>query len=389
MIIDDAIGHPATFRFSAKAQELKAQGREIISLGLGEPDFDTPEHIKQAAAEALRAGFTRYSEGPGLPELREAVARKLQSDNGIRAEAEEILITPGAKNALFLACAALLRPGDEVINLTPCYVSNLPILKLAEPEVVVHEAPLMPPEFALDQDLILSLVNDRTKLLFINYPNNPTGRMLTEAEAEFIRELACRRGLYVLSDEVYERLTLTDRQPISPASFPELCERVVTVNGFSKAYAMTGWRIGYLHAPKEIFATALSIHQHLNTNTATFVQKAALAALTGPQHHLRDFLSRLKARVARWEDFLAQPPRLTGSRVEGGFFGFLDIASSGLSSDEFATGLLEETGVAVTPGVSFGADFDHWIRVSLATASDRLQEGLKRIAGYVSQGKGR
>lgn len=388
MIIDSAIQESPTLQFSLKAQELKKQGRDIISLGLGEPDYDTPDHIKQAAAEALATGLTRYSAAPGLPELRELVARKLREDNGIPAKPGEVLIVPGAKNALFLACAAVLRPGDEVINLTPCYVSNVPILKLAEPQCILHNIPLLPDAFRLDRARIHAALTPRTRLIFINYPNNPSGKMLDADDAAFLRETVAGRDCYLLSDEIYERLAIAEKPHLSPASFPEIAEKVITVNGFSKSYSMTGWRIGYTHAAPALTAVMLKIHQQLNTNTAAFIQKAAVAALTGPQERLRQFIGDLHARAALYRDFCAHTPSVRTAPVEGGFFGFLHIGAAGLPSDAFATSLLEETGVAVIPGVSFGDDFDDWVRISLAASTAQLTEGLRRIGEFMSRHTG-
>jgi aspartate aminotransferase len=221
MIIDPVITESKTLQFSLKAQELKNQGRDIISLGLGEPEYDTPEHVKRAAAEALADGMTRYSSAPGLPQLRQAVARKLQNDNSIPATADEVLITPGAKNALFLASAAVLRPGDEVINLTPCYVSNLPILKLSEPHVVVKQVPLSPHDFRINRERFLAALSERTRLLVTNYPNNPSGKLLDADDAEFLRNVVRDREMFWLSDEIYDRLLLTEKPHRSPASFAD------------------------------------------------------------------------------------------------------------------------------------------------------------------------
>ena len=384
MIIDDSLKASKTLQFAMKARELKNQGKEIISLGLGEPDFDTPQHIKQAAKNALDAGFTRYGPAAGLPELRELVAEKLQNDNGIAADPANIVITPGAKNALFIACAAVLQPRDEVINFSPCYVSNNPILKLAEPQVIVHNVSMIPEGFTLDNERIRSLVNKRTRLILINYPNNPTGRMLSDDEAEFLRQLVRENDLYLLSDEIYDRLVYGRTPHISVGSFDDVQDKVITVNGFSKAYSMTGWRVGYVHANVDLVSVIVKIHQQLNTNTAAFIQKGAVAALKGPQDCLHDFIRNLKQRKALYDSLLADNQYLTGSNPEGGFFGFLNISATGLSSDRFATQLLEEAGVAVIPGISFGADFDDYCRVSLVNRTEAVAEGLKRIGEFVS-----
>ena len=385
MIIDKAVTSPATLQFSLKAQELKKRGREIISLGLGEPDFETPEHIKEAAIEALHMGFTRYSAAQGLLELRELVAKKLYIDNGIDASPDEIIITPGAKNALYLACAASLRPGDEVINFSPCCVSNIPVIKIAEPQAVIHDACLTGLSFSIDKQKVESLINSRTKLIMINYPNNPTGKMMTPDDVEFIVRLVRDNDLYLLSDEIYEKIIFSERKHISPAAFKDIGDKVITVNGFSKAYAMTGWRIGYVHANKELTATMLKLHQQLNTNTAAFIQKGAIAALTGPQTHIDEFIANLKVRKGLYNQLISESAHLKGSDPEGGFFGFIDISSTDLPSDEFCARLLEETGVAIIPGVSFGSKFDGFCRVSLVNKTELIAEAFAAIHDFVDR----
>jgi len=383
MILDSAVVSSAILQFGLKVQELKKQGRRIISLGLGEPDFETPEHIKTAAIDALNMGLTRYSAAQGLPELRELIAEKLYRDNGIEASADEIVVTPGARNTLYLACAATLRPGDEVINFTPCYDGNISIIKIAEPQAIVHNVPLKGLDFVIDKQRIESLVNPKTKLIVINYPNNPTGRMLLDDEIEFIVRVVRDNELYLISDEIYEKITLSDKKHISPASFEDIREKIITVNGFSKAYAMTGWRIGYVHANKELTALMLKLNLQLNANTAAFIQKAAIAALTGSHTHLDEFIENLRARRKLYEELIASNVHLAGSYPEAGFFTFLDISSTGLSSDTFCTQLLEETGVAMLPGISNGPEFDTFCRISLANATEIISEGFEKLSDFV------
>ncbi|MBI2385632.1 MAG: aminotransferase class I/II-fold pyridoxal phosphate-dependent enzyme [Elusimicrobia bacterium] len=386
MKIDAAVGASPTLAWAAKVAELRRAGRPIVSLGLGEPDFPTPPHVVDAAAKALRDGFTTYSAGAGLPELREAVARKLSRDNGVAAEAGEVVIVPGAKNALFLAAAAVLEPGDEAVHLTPGYVSNLPILKLAEPSCRAVEVALRGPAFDLDLERLEAAVGEKTRLLLLNYPNNPTGRRPSAAEAAGLLSLIRRRPkLIVVSDEIYERLPLGGGTPFSPAAAADIRERVVTVNGFSKSYAMTGWRIGYAHAAAPLAKKISLIHQQINTHTATFIQKAAVAALEGPHDHLDAFVSRLKTNKARYERFLRETPACRGSSPEGGFFAFVDVSAARLASDAFAAALLEETGVAVLPGLSFGAGFDAYCRLSLAVPEDAFSAALDRLAEFVAR----
>ena len=385
MKLDPSVVAAPTLAWAAKVAELRRVGRPIVSLGLGEPDFPTPPHIVEAAARAMREGFTTYSAGAGLPELREAVARKLTRDNGIAAAADEVVITPGAKNALFLAAAAVLEPGDEAVHLTPGYVSNLPILKLAEPSCRAVEVALSGPRFDLDLGRLEAPVGENTRLLLLNYPNNPTGRLPSPAEAAGLLSLIRRRPkLTVVSDEIYERLLLGGGASFSPAAAADIRERVVTVNGLGKTYAMTGWRIGYAHAAAPLARKISHIHQQINTHTATFIQKAAFAALEGPHDHLAAFTARLKANKARYERFLAGAPDLRGSTPEGGFFAFVDISAARLGSDAFASALLEETGVAVLPGLSFGSAYDAYCRLSLAAPEAAFGSALDKIAGFVA-----
>lgn len=389
MLIEKSLNSPQTLQFGLKARERKQRGLEVLSLGLGEPEFDTPSHIKQAAKDALDAGFTRYGAGAGLPELRHRIAKKLCDDNGIAAAADEIVVTPGAKNALFLACAAVLRPGDEAINLTPCYVSNLPILQLAEPQSRVVNVPVSVETGSLCIDELRHRVNDRTRLILVNSPNNPTGNMFDYDDIQALREIVRRQELYVVSDEIYERIVFGRRNHVSLASFDDIRDKVITVNGFSKAYSMTGWRIGYVHARGAVRSLILKIHEQLNTNTAEFIQKAAMAALDGPQDHLAEFLANLDLRRGFYREYLLDNEYLGGSDPQGGLFGFVNIAATGLRSDEFATRLLEETGVVVIPGISFGAEYDDYCRVSLVNETPVVEEGMRRIASFVNKMAGK
>ena len=386
MRIDPAVTESATLAWSAKIKELKAKGRPILSLGLGEPDYPTPPHVIAAAEKAMRDGYTRYSTAPGLDELRSAGARKLKAENGVDAKASEVLITPGAKNALFLAAAALLEPGDEAVVLSPGWVSDVPIMKLAEASAKVVDVPLKGPDYSFDKDLIGAALTKRSKVLLVNYPNNPTGRMLSKAEADALVSLMREHpGLHLISDEIYESLALGGLESFSPASVADLRDRIVTVNGFSKAHSMTGWRIGYAHAPAPVFAKMLKIHGQLNSHAAPFVQKAALAALEGTQEHRSAFLARLKANKAVYERFLSACPTVKGSRAEGGFFAFLDVSGAKLKSDAFAAELLEKTGVAVLPGLQFGAAFDQHCRISLATPAAEFEKALEKIGEFVTE----
>lgn len=372
-----------TLNFHKKIRELVKRHARIISLGLGESECGTSAHIVEAGVKAIKDGLTRYSAAPGLLILREKIAEKLGRDNNIKTDAANIIVTPGAKNALFIACMSILEPGDEVINIRPCYVSNNPILCLANENIEVHNVNMTRSSFNLNYQEIEKKVNSKTKLIFLNYPNNPTGRLLSAKEFEFLTKLVESNNLYVLSDEVYEKIVFGKTKHRSLGAIECIKDKVITVNGFSKAYFMTGWRIGYVNANLDMISNMLKIHEHINTNTPVFTQKAALAALEGPHDDLDSYIEKLKKRKDIYDNILSASDVLTGSNAEGGYFAFLDISKSGLKSDAFATTLLERTGVAVIPGVSFGTCFDNYCRVSFVNHTELFAEGLGKIENMV------
>jgi aspartate aminotransferase len=369
-------------RFSGLARQLNQSGARIISLGLGEPDFPTPPEVVEAAAEAMRNGMTRYSSPAGLIGLREAVCRKLASDNGISASPDEILVTPGAKMALSLALAALLEPGDEIIHLGPCYPSYVPQIRIAEPDAIIHNIELRHDDFAIDLDTLRRRLSHRTKALLINFPHNPTGRMLAEHELDGLAHLLASHRCVLISDEVYERLNFSGRRHLSPGALMALADRTITINGFSKAYSMTGWRIGYLVARGPVMKTINRLQQHLNTNVAPFIQRAAEAALALPTRFLADYNAQLARNAAYLQDAVARAPGLRLRPSEGGLFAFLDITGSGLDSDTFCARLLAAHAVAVNPGVSFGEHWNDHVRVSLAPDSAVFAEGIDRMRAF-------
>lgn len=370
-------------RFADLARGKNRPGERIISLGLGEPGFPTPPEIVEAAHQALRDGMTRYSNPYGLPALRRRIAQKLQDDNGIAAEADDILVAPGAKMALSLALGAILRPGDEIINITPCYPSYVPQIKIAEPDCVVRNVDLRKQDLGVDVAAIAQAIGPATRAVLLNFPHNPSGRMLAAGEIEALCSLFAEHRCLIISDEIYERLDHGDIAHFSFASRPELAGRVITINGFSKSHSMTGWRIGYLHVPdRDIMRTVSRLQQHLNTNTATFIQQAALVALDLPEAFLDDYNATLRGNCALLQRAVAACPNLRLTAGEGGLFSFLDISATGLTSDAFASGLLEGQSVAVTPGVVFGANWDDHIRVSMAADRATFAEGVDKLAAY-------
>lgn len=371
-------------RFSALARKMNEQGERIISLGLGEPGFPTPTDIVEAAVEAMRKGMTRYSNPFGLPELREAICAKLSSDNGIMAKPSEIMVTPGAKMALSLVLAALLEPGDEVINILPCYPSYLPQIRIAEPNAVIRNIDLLRKDFSLDLQRLQEALSPRTKAIILNFPHNPTGKMLSEGELNGLVDLLSAHSCLLISDEIYERLNFSGMRHLSPGAIPALAERTITINGFSKAYSMTGWRIGYLVAKGPIMKTISKVQQHMNTNVAPFIQKAAVTALAMPMNFLEVYNHQLATNAVTLNSAVTQTHGLYLRKSEGGLFAFLEISATGLNSDVFCSRLLEEHSVAVTPGVSFGSAWDQHVRISLASTPDSFSEGVRRLITLVS-----
>jgi aspartate aminotransferase len=373
----------ATISIMDTARKLKAAGVSVVDLSGGDPDFPTAPHVVAAAVEALQSGFTHYVPSRGIPELLAAIARKLESENGaVYHPKTDILVVPGGKQALFLAAQALLNPGDEVILFDPCWVSYAPCAELAGASVVYVRFDL---QTGLD-DLKARLhqaITARTRLIVVNTPGNPTGQMWTREQLEVLAGEAETHHLLVLSDEIYETLVYDGRRHVSIASLPGMVERTFTLNGLSKSHAMTGWRLGYVAGPARYIAEMLKVHQHSTTCAASFVQKAAVAALEGPQEYTQFMLSRYQVRRDRLVDALNQVPGIHCDLPQGAFYAFPDITGTGLSSSEFAARLLEKEAVAVTPGIAFGPAGEGSVRLSFANSDEMLIEGAERIKRFV------
>lgn len=371
-------------KFSALARRKNHSGEKIISFGLGEPDFPTPPPVVEAAVEAMRNGHTRYSNPLGLWELRERICEKLERENGIHAKPDQIVVTPGAKMALSLVLGALLRPGDEIVNITPCYPSYVPQIKIAEPAARIRNVDLVKTNFGLDRDALASAIRPSVKAILLNFPHNPTGKMLSEADLDWLVTLLTEhRDCFVISDEIYERLNHSGTRHLSLGAREELATRTITINGFSKAFSMTGWRIGYLYAPGPLIRPISRLQQHMNTNTATFVQKAAIAAFDVSSEYLDNYNARLARNARVLRSMVERNPALGLVPSEGGLFAFLGISGTGMDSDSFATNLLEYAGVAATPGIVFGREWGDHMRISLAIEPDQFEEGVNRLDAFV------
>ena len=371
-----------TLKFAQLAREKNQAGERIISLGLGEPRFLTPESIVEATIEALKEGYTRYSHPKGLFELRQLIAKKLSSENAIETIPENIIVTPGAKQASMIALMAILEPHDEVINFTPCFVSYVPQVKIAEPNSKIYNIDVNRDDFSIDWDRVREKVNSKTKVIILNSPNNPTGKMLTHEDMLQLVSIIHKYKCLVLSDEIYEKLVFSNFKHISPGSYKEIQDRVITVNGFSKSFSMTGWRIGYVNANAEIIKNMDKLQQHLNTNTATFIQKGVCEAFKIGDEIWDQHNSDLNKKALYIEKTLSEKLNVKIVSPEGGLFAFLNIRASGFNSDTFATKLLEAKSVAVTPGIAFGADWDDHVRVSMAVDYDEFKEGIDLIREF-------
>lgn len=375
----------AIVRMSQRARELRAKGRDIASLTLGEPDFDTPVHIQTAAAEAMRKGLTHYSPVAGIPELRQALAKKLKDENGLDYAANEIVVANGAKQAIANAVLALIEPGDEVILLSPFWVSYEITVRLAGGVPVILKAGVEE-DFKTPPSRIAAALTEKTKLLILNSPNNPTGAVWTKPELEALAQVvASHPRLMVLSDEIYEYI-LFDGKMTSFASLPGMRERAVTVNGFSKSFAMTGWRLGYAAGPAPLAVAMARLQSGLTAGANSFVQQAALTALSAPRDDVETMRRRYQARRDMVVTALDALPGLRLSPIPATFYAFPDVGSflgrkAGNhvmdSVETLCDWLLDEHGVATVPGSAFGDP--NCIRLSFATGEAELEKALERF----------
>jgi len=369
-----------TLSIDSKAKAMKAEGLDVCGFGAGEPDSDTPEHIKRAAIEALEAGFTKYTPNAGIPELRQAIADKLAADNGLNYRAGQIVVSNGAKHACYNAILATCQPGDEVIIPAPYWVSYPDMVRLvgAEPVIVPTSErnawKMRPEDFE-------NAMTPRTKMLIMNSPGNPTGSVYTREELEAIVNVAAEEDIYVLSDEIYEKLVYDDAKHVSIGSLSkEAYDLTITVNGFSKSYAMTGWRLGYLAAPDAVSRAVDSIQSHTSSNPCSFSQYGALAALKGDQQPLADMREEFEMRRNYMFDRISKISNVTAIKPQGAFYILVNISQLGLTSQNFADRLLSKANVAVVPGAAFGDD--RTVRFSYATSLDVIKKGLDRFQDF-------
>jgi aspartate aminotransferase len=361
----------ATLALNAMVKELIKNGEDIVNLGVGEPDFDTPDNIKQAAMDAIKEGFTKYTASEGIPELREAIVDKLKTENNLDYISKEVIVSNGAKHSIFTLLQAVLNDGDEVIIPSPYWVSYSEQVKMCGGKPVIVETD----NFQLDVEKIKDAVTEKTKLTMINSPNNPTGAVYTEESLKILSDLAAEKDFYIMSDEIYEKF-IYEKNHFSPASFAR--DKTIIINGVSKSYSMTGWRIGYAIGPEEIIKAMGNLQSQTTGSPSSISQKAALEAITGNQ----DSVAKMKNAFRERRNFVVK--RLYGmglrlAKPEGAFYIFPKVSGNSI---DFSNKLLTEAKVAVVPGVEFGAE--GYVRISYAASMEQLKKAMDRIEKFIS-----
>jgi aspartate aminotransferase len=369
-----------TLAIDSKAKALRAEGVDVYSFGAGEPDFDTPDHIKAAAVEALNAGFTKYTPSSGMPELRSAISEKFKRDNGLEYKPSEIIVSNGAKQSCFNAIMAVCGEGDEVIIPAPYWLSYPDMVRLAGAEPVIVQT-TQENDWKMTPQQFEEAMSPRTKMVIINSPGNPTGSVYTKEELRALVEVAADEEITILSDEIYESLTYDGAEHVSVASLtPEARDLTITVNGFSKAYSMTGWRLGYLGAPERIAKAIDSMQSHSTSGPCSFAQKGGLAALTGSQQCVADMREEFNIRREYMFERLSAIHNVSAVKPKGAFYMLANISKLGMTSTNFADRLLSKANVAVVPGIAFGDD--RVVRLSYATGLDVIKPGLDRFEDF-------
>ena len=369
-----------TLAISAKAKELRAAGEDVIGFGAGEPDFDTPQHIKDAAAQALADGFTKYTPSSGIPELRQAVADKFQKDYGVEYEPSQVIVNCGGKHSCFNVIYATCEAGDEVIIPAPYWLSYPEMAKLAGAKPVILET-TDATEFKVTPEQLREAITPNTKLFILNSPSNPTGSVYTADEIKALGDVCVEKGVLIMSDDIYEKLVYDGAEFTSVTGFSEEhLAHTIIVHGLAKAYSMTGWRIGFLAAPKPIAQAINALQSHSTSNATSFAQKGAVAALTGPQTHLDEWLTEFNKRRSYTADRLNNMAGVSCVNSRGAFYLFPNIEGTGLKSAEFCERLLEQAKVAAVPGIAFGADNN--FRISYATSMENIQNGMDRLDAF-------
>jgi len=371
-----------TLAIDAKAKAMKAEGIDVVGFGAGEPDFDTPQHIKDACAKALADGFTKYTPAAGIPELRQAVADKFRRDNGLTYKPSQVIISCGGKHSCYNVILATCQPGDEVIIPAPYWLSYPEMVKLAGAKPVILNTSDKT-EFKVTPEQLRSAISPNTRLFILNSPSNPTGSLYSREEIKALGDICVERGVLIMSDEIYEKLVYDGAEHVSVASFSQAhYDHTIIVHGFAKAWSMTGWRLGFLAAPEPIAKAIDAIQGHSTSNPTSFAQKGGVAALNGSQDHLPIWLAEFAKRRAYAYQRLNAMPGVSCVNARGAFYLFPNISKLGLDSRTFCARLLEEQKVAAVPGIAFGAD--EYLRISYATSMANIEKGLDRMEKFAA-----
>ncbi|MDB6065778.1 MAG: aspartate/tyrosine/aromatic aminotransferase [Pedosphaera sp.] len=371
-----------TLAIDSKAKQMKAEGIDVVGFGAGEPDYDTPQHIKDACAKALADGFTKYTPAAGIPELRQAIADKFKRDNGLSYKASQVIVSCGGKHSCYNVILATCEEGDEVIIPAPYWLSYPEMVKLAGATPVILQT-TDKAEFKVTPAQLRQAITPRTRLFVLNSPSNPTGSVYTRDEIKALGDICVQKGVLIMSDEIYEKLVYDGSEHVSVAGFSQAhYEHTIIVHGFAKAYSMTGWRLGYLAAPEPIAKAIDAVQSHSTSNPTSFAQKGAVAALNGPQDHLKSWLAEYSKRRSYAHTRLNSIPGISCVNAKGAFYLFPNISKLGLKSTEFCARLLEQEKVAAVPGIAFGAD--DYLRISYATSMANIEKGLDRIEKFAA-----
>lgn len=372
-----------TLGITAKAKQLKAEGIHVISFGAGEPDFDTPEHIKEATIQSLKSGFTKYTPASGIPELKKVICDKIKADQGVEYASDQIVVSCGAKHTLYNIFQVLLNPGDEVIIPSPFWLSYPEMVTLAEGKSVIVPTTAAN-HYLMSPEALTKAITKKTKVLVLNSPSNPTGMVYSKEKLQALLEVARKHHFYIISDEIYEKLIFDGLEHISPVTLaPDLKDRILLVNGFSKVYAMTGWRLGYVAAAKELSKAIGNLQSHSTSNPTSFVQQGGVAALQGSQEEVEKRRQVFEKRRDLICQEIDKVKKLSYVKPQGAFYIFCDIEKTGYDSMTLSEKLLDEARVAVVPGVVFGDD--KTIRLSFALSEKDIVEGIKRIGDWLAK----
>jgi aspartate aminotransferase len=379
----DELKSEGAYHVLAKAQQLEAQGHTIVHFEIGQPDIETYENVRQAGIRAIESGQTRYTAPAGMPALRAAIAEDAGTRRGISFLPQQVIVSPGAKPNLFFPTLALVEPGDEVLYPDPGFPTYRAMILVAGGKPVPY--PLIEEDdFAPDLEYLRRAMSERSRLIILNSPSNPTGGVLSSTALEAIAELALAHNCWVMSDEIYSRLHYLEQAPASIVTLPGMAERTIVVDGFSKTYAMTGWRLGYGIMPVELAQKVDLLVTHSTGSTAQFTQYAGQEALRGPQEQIEEMLIQYRQRRDRMVAGLNNMRGVQCQMPQGAFYAFPNIKAAGISAERLTTMILEQAGVALLPGTAFGSQGEGFLRLSYAASMEQIEQGLERLTAFFS-----